>query len=212
MKKKIFLEGGGSARELHVRCRAGFRKLLEKCGYVNQMPRLVACGSRREAFDDFCSEHSGSSNSDFVALLVDSESTPKDAERTWDHLKNQDNWDRPDGSSDEQVLFMTTSMETWIVADRITLRNHYGPDLQESGLPSLENLEARSRMDVQSMLQHSTKNCKNAYQKGKRSFRILGNLDPSSLISLSSFKRIKRILDSKLQLRSPSRSAIDSPR
>ena len=30
MKKVIYLEGGGDSKELHTRCREGFRKLLEK--------------------------------------------------------------------------------------------------------------------------------------------------------------------------------------
>ena len=41
----IYLEGGGESKELHSRCREGFRKLLEKNGFKGNMPRLVACGS-----------------------------------------------------------------------------------------------------------------------------------------------------------------------
>ena len=29
----IYLEGGGDSKELHIRCREGFRKLLENCGF-----------------------------------------------------------------------------------------------------------------------------------------------------------------------------------
>lgn len=31
---------------------------------------------------------------------------------------NEKNWDPPTGATDNQVLLMTTCMETWIVADR----------------------------------------------------------------------------------------------
>ncbi len=43
----IYLEGGGESKELHSRCREGFRKLLEKNGFKGNMPRLVACCDRK---------------------------------------------------------------------------------------------------------------------------------------------------------------------
>jgi hypothetical protein len=52
----IYLEGGSSgpgSKDLQIRCREGFRKLLEKCNYKGRMPHLVACGSRGAAFGDF---------------------------------------------------------------------------------------------------------------------------------------------------------------
>lgn len=45
----------------------------------------------------------------------------------------------------------------------------------------------------------ATRNCKNAYAKGKRSFEILGKLDPDVLAKhLPSFSRVRRILKEKL--------------
>ena len=98
-------------------------------------------------------------------MLIDSEDPPADLEAAWQHLKTRDNWDAPDGATDEQVLFMTTCMETWAVADRRTLAGHYR-DLQASALPPLIALETRSRHDVQDRLAHATRNCPNRYQKG----------------------------------------------
>ena len=97
--------------------------------------------------------------------------------------------DKPDGASDEQVLFMTTCMETWIVADRITLKACYGHKLQENALPPLESLENRSRNEVHEKLVHATRNCSNAYRKGRRSFEVLELLSPDTLKSLPSFAR-----------------------
>jgi len=68
----IYLEGGGDSKELHIRCRKGFRKLLEKCGFKGQMPKLVACGGRDSAFDDFKIAHANKSNSDYASMLIDS--------------------------------------------------------------------------------------------------------------------------------------------
>jgi len=195
----IYIEGGGDSKGLHVRCRQGFRQLLERCGFSGRMPRLVACGGRSAAYGDFKTAHE-SNKAEYVAMLIDSEKPVSNPEETWDHLRNCDRWERPDGADDEQVLFMTTCMETWIVADRDTLRQHYGSSLQESALPSLISLEQGNRQDIQEGLKHATRNCSNAYQKGKRSFEILGKLEPETMEShLPAFQRAKRILNEKLQ-------------
>ncbi|MDO9516987.1 MAG: DUF4276 family protein [Methanosarcinaceae archaeon] len=193
----IYLEGGGDSKELHIRCRKGFRKLLEKCGFKGQMPKLVACGGRDSAFDDFKIAHANKSNSDYVSMLIDSED-PLNNLDAWEHLKIRDGWDKPLDSEDDQVLFMTTCMETWIVADRDALAKHYGNELQESALPPLVNLESRHRHDIQNDLFHATRNCSNAYKKGKRSFDVLEKLSPHELEShLPSFVRVKQILENR---------------
>ena len=199
MRAYIYIEGGGDSKGLHVRCRQGFRQLLERCGFSGRMPRLVACGGRSAAYGDFKTAHE-SNKAEYVAMLIDSEKPVSNPEETWDHLRNCDRWERPDGADDEQVLFMTTCMETWIVADRDTLRQHYGSSLQESALPSLISLEQGNRQDIQEGLKRATRNCSNAYQKGKRSFEILGKLEPETMESyLPAFQRAKRILNEKLQ-------------
>jgi hypothetical protein len=194
----LYLEGGGDSKELHTRCREGFRRLLERCGFQGRMPRLVACGGRGTTFEDFASAHSGTV-SDYVAMWLDSEDVLSDMEKAWVHLKVRDGWAQPDATSDEQVLFMTTCMETWLVADRLVLREHFGTELQESALPPLNDLEKRSRHDVQDRLTHATRNCTNAYAKGRRSFEVLAKLTAATLEQhLPSFVRVRRILNSRL--------------
>ncbi|MCB1087353.1 MAG: DUF4276 family protein [Verrucomicrobiae bacterium] len=194
----LYIEGAES-KEDQIRCREGFRRLLEKAGFKGRMPRLSACGGRNSAFDDFQTAHRGAKPGHFVAMLIDSEEPVADREQTWDHLATRDGWEKPDGASDEQVLFMTTCMETWIVADRATLTAHYGHRLQENALPPPNDLEARGRADVHANLVHATRGCSNAYQKGRRSFAVVGELNPVTLEELlPSFARAKRILNSKL--------------
>jgi hypothetical protein len=200
VKKVIYLEGGGNSKELHTRCREGFRKLLEKCGYKGSMPRLVACGGRGSVFEDFRSAHGNGAPEDVIAMMIDSEDPLTDPEVTWDHLKNRDGWEKPLGATDDQVLFMTTCMETWIITDHDSLSIHYGSRLQVSALPPLADMEERDRHDIQDALVHATRNCKNAYQKGKRSFGILAKLKPDALKPhLPSFRRNLEILDEKLK-------------
>lgn len=195
---RLYIEGGES-KEDQIRCREGFRKLLEKAGFSGRLPRLTACGGRNSAFDDFRTAFARRKQGDYVAMLIDSEDPPRDIEQTWDHLK-RDRWTRPADAVNEQVLFMTTCMETWIVADRAALREHYGHHLQENALPSLIDLEKRDRHDVHDQLVHASRNCSNAYAKGKRSFEVLAKLEPGVLKQhLPSFVRVDRILKANLK-------------
>jgi hypothetical protein len=163
------------------------------------MPKLVACGGRGSAFDDFKTAHRNKPAADFIAMWIDSEDTLQDVEQAWEHLRQRDNWPRPSGATDDQVLFMTTCMETLIVADRAVLKKHYGSKLQVSALPPLVQLESRGRDDIQDRLAHSTRNCSNAYAKGKRSFELLARLTPDVLEAhLPSFARTRRILNDNL--------------
>jgi hypothetical protein len=163
------------------------------------MPRLVACGGRGAAFNDFTTAHSRSTDGEYVALWIDSEDPMADIEEAWAHLRVRDGWTAPVGAADEQVLFMVTCMETWIATDQETLSTHFGDRFQRSALPALHGMETRTRDSVQDALVHATRNCGNAYAKGKRSFEVLGKLDPAVLRQhLPSFVRCERILQQKL--------------
>lgn len=198
----LYIEGGGDSKELHSRLREAFRKLLEKCGFNGRMPRLVACGGRGRAFDNFRTalEHAtGGENQPFIGLLIDSEDPLDPGLSLWTHLRNRDGWERPDKATEDQLLLMVTCMETWIVADHDRLDIHYGDKLQKSALPALHALEQRNRHDIQDGLARATHTCTNAYTKGKRSFDILAKLEPDTLERhLPGFKRIRQILNTRL--------------
>ena len=202
MSATIYLEGaarGPDSKDLQIRCREGFRKLLEKCDYKGRMPRLFACGSRDGAFDDFKIALAAKRASDYVAMWIDSEDPLADLEATWAHLTHRDKWMQPAGATDDQVLLMTTCMETLFAADHAALADHFGAKLQVSALPPLFQLENRERHDVQDRLFHATRHCTNPYAKGTRSFELLAKLTPSTLSGrLPSFARTRRILDQKL--------------
>jgi len=204
----IYIEGAAKkaahSKEQQIRCREAFRNLFVKMGFAERLPRTSACGGRSEVFKDF-KKALKCKKAGYVAMLVDSEEPVADIEKTWEHLETRpgDEWEKPAGVADEQVLLMTTCMETLIVSDRVALRGHYGAMLQEgTALPPLVDLEHRHRHDIQDALFHATRNCRNAYEKGERSFEILGKLNPDVLCQhLPSFMRIKRILSKKLVLR-----------
>ena len=139
-----------------------------------------------------------------MGLLIDSEdpaAIPADPlqQQTWEHLRRRDGWERPPGATDQQVLLMTTCMETWIAADRATLRAHYGAGLNENQLPATTNLESRHRHEVQEQLERATAATSKPYRKGKRSFELLAKLNPEALDPLlPSFRRAIAILEDKL--------------
>ena len=202
MSVTLYLEGaatGPDSKESKIRCREGFRKLLEKCGFKERMPRLFASGPRSFAFDDFKTAIANMQSGDFIAMWIDSEDPVENLNATWEHLKKRDGWDKPKGANDDQVLFMTTCMETLIIADRSALAQHY-QKLQDSALPPVEGLETRRRQDTQESLFKATHDCTNAYRKTKRSFEVLSKLDPDTLARhLPSFARTRRILQQNLK-------------
>lgn len=204
MSAHLYIEGGGNSKEEKTRCREAFRRLLIRQGFSGRLPRLTACGARGSAFDDFKTAHASAQVGHFVALLIDSEDPadiPEDplAQQTWQHLEQRDGWERPAGALDQQVLLMTTCMETWIVADRTTLREHYGPRLNENQLPATINLESRQRHQVQDQLVLATAGTSKPYRKGKRSFDLLAKLNPQALAPLlPSYQRTMSILERNL--------------
>jgi hypothetical protein len=200
----LYIEGGGNSKEEKIRCRAAFATLLKRYGFSDRRPRTKACGGRNSAYDDFKTAHANAKPGDFIGLLIDSEDPVEMPEapleqQTWRHLRQRDGWDRPAGASDDQVLLMTTCMETWIVADRPNLRAHYGSALNENQLPHSINLETRNRHEVQKQLEQATSNTSKPYRKGKRSYELLEKLNPEVLATqLPSFHRALTILHKNL--------------
>ena len=181
MTVKLFVEGGGDAKSLHIDCRRGFSQLLERAGFKGRMPRIKACGSRNAAYDDFLTAHSQSRTQGHPILLVDSEGPV--SRDPWGHLSARDGWSRPSDADDGQAQLMVQCMESWCVADRGALRAFFGSCIVENALPAVNNLEACAKDDVQRALENATRSCgrKRAYAKGRRSFQLLGVLDPDTL-------------------------------
>ena len=198
VKVKLDIEGGGDNRSLHIECRRGFRKLLEKVGF-KRMPSTKACGRRRSAFDDFKMALETASADDYPILLVDSEAPV--TEPPWKHLHARDGWARPDSAAHDQAQLMVQCMETWCVSDRKALQRFLGQQLQESALPPPNDLEERAKADVQQALEHATRECgrDRTYVKGKRSFKLIAELDPGVLrAKLPHFAKLCEVLDKKL--------------
>ena len=199
MKVRLYIEGGGESRSLHIRCREGFRKLLEKAGFQNRMPSTKACGSRSAAYDDFKTALRTTASDHYPVLLVDSEAPV--TQPAWQHLQSRDGWQQPAGADDDQAQLMVQCMESWCVADRDTLRAFFGSGFREGALPAMENLEARTKEQVQAALTDATRGCgrQRGYEKGKRSFELVGQLNPTELKKhLPHFVRLCEMLNTRL--------------
>lgn len=201
MKVMILIEGaqakGGGSNASKRFARQAFITLLRKSGLRKSAFSLEVYGGRGEVWNEFRPRHRNSDGQQFVCMLIDSESRIGDIDRPWQHLKDMENWDQPRETTEEQVLLMVTSMETWCAADRPTLRRFFGQHLQESALPDLHDLESKTKEDVQSALSHATRNSPKPYQKGKRSFELIEQLNPDELYKLPSFARAIKILKEK---------------
>ena len=203
MSVKLYVEGGGSRAELRIRCRKAFSDLLCRAGFAGRLPRVVACGSRNEAFDQFKSAVSGPSY--YPILLVDSEdlvangNQPNNPSGAWRHLESRDDWQRPNTAHDDQAQLMVTCMETWLMADRDALLRHFRGMNQNRLLPDV-GLEGRDKQDVNAALDRATSpSRRGSYTKGRDSFDLLSKVEPTKLKSkLPHFQRLIKTLDNHL--------------
>ncbi|MEW6754252.1 MAG: DUF4276 family protein [Candidatus Latescibacterota bacterium] len=170
----------GQSKSLRIACRQGFRKLLEKAGLAGRMPRIVACGRRQDALDDF--GRALLTGDSHPVLLVDAEAPVTAISRPWEHLQARDGWVRPAGATDEQGHLMVQAMESWFLADRPALAAFYGQHYREGALPDNPDVESVAKAGVLHGLEQATRDTrKGRYAKGALSYDVLGRLDPARL-------------------------------
>ena len=178
----LYVEGGGDSKSLKTACRKGFRKFIENAGAAGGVSNIVACGSRGNAYRSFSKTLSASVN---ALLLVDAEG-PVTAQEAWQHLKANDNWDRPATATDGQCHLMVQAMESWFLADADALASFYGQDFNRRVLPANRNIEQVSKEDVLAGLSQAARNTKKGdYKKGPDSYEILERLDPARVRGMS---------------------------
>jgi hypothetical protein len=190
---KVYVEGGGD----HNKCRQGFSQFLRNAGLEGRMPRVVACGGRRNAYESFQTSHENAGPNEFPILLVDSEG-PVVGKNPWEHVRLSpgDGWDRPQDASDDQLHFMVQAMEAWFHADKDTLQAYYGQTFRVAALSPRPEIESIPKGDLFDGLRRATKDCqKGEYSKGEHSFQILALIDPLKVKASSEHAdRLLRVL------------------
>ena len=122
-------------------------------------------------------------------LLVDAEQ-PVTAQGPWQHLKQRDNWDRPDGATDDQCHLMVQVMESWFLADADALESFYGSGFRKQALPRNPNVEQVPKEDALRGLDRAARGTqKGGYSKGKHGFQILDRLDPDKVRAASPYAK-----------------------
>lgn len=207
---RLYVEGGGNSSTLKTACREGFTKFITAAGLIKR-PRIVACGSRSDAYNSFCT---AIANDEEAMLLVDSEASI-DKEHMkgepsewlpWAHLAQRkgDGWEKPAKSSNMDCHLMVEIMESWFLADRNALSQFFGRGFNESKLPaSVEPIESITKDAVYRALQEATKNCrtKSPYGKGEHSFKLLALITPSKVADNSPWaKRFISAVKEKMDL------------
>jgi hypothetical protein len=180
--RKHFVEGGGEKNaSLHTECRSAFRKLLERAGLGGRMPRIVACGSRRNALDQFCTAVQCLRPGDVAILLVDSED-PISMGSPWEHVRDRqdDRWSRPLGATDDHLHLMVECMEAWFLADRGAMRSYFGNGFKANRLPPEDALPGSVQKDeLLKSLRRATGDCSTgSYRKGAHAFKLLACMNP----------------------------------
>jgi hypothetical protein len=181
LKATIYVEGGAKNNShLNRELRKAFSTLFEKLGVEDKISKIIASGSRSEAFDDFKTAFKKAKKDEAIMLLVDSEDAITTSTK-WDHVKNRigDNWDKPRDADENNLFFMVECMESWFLSDKNALKSFYGKDFHEKSLPNNTNLESLNKKEIYTVLEKATKDTtKGIYGKGTHSFKILETLDP----------------------------------
>lgn len=186
---KLFIEGAGERRDLKSACREAFAELFDRAG-VRVRPRVVACGTRANAFDRFRTEHL---RGESAALLVDSEDPVKPGTTARQHLKQRDAWEIPHTVKDDQLHLFVQVMESWFLADPDACAKYFGQGFRTQVFPKIP-IENASKGAVYQALESAVKDTKSGkYSKGRHSFDLLATLDPE-LVS-KACPSAKRLLD-----------------
>ncbi|HOO64664.1 MAG TPA: DUF4276 family protein [Synergistaceae bacterium] len=195
---KLYVEGGGDAKELRTACRKGFATFLKKAGFQGILPGVVACGSRENAYDSFCTALRKGQR---AFLLVDSENPVafrcQQGEMKnwmpWKHLRSSAGgaWKKPVEASEGMCHLMVQCMETWFLADGAAMASFFGQGFNEKALPQRKNIEEIPKKDLYSGFARASAGCKTKgpYDKGKHSFALLCSIDPAKVVEASLWAR-----------------------
>ncbi len=190
----IYVEGGGDTNSLKTKCRQGFSEFFKK---LDIKLKIIACGSRNNAFKDFCTGLKNAKKDEHCLLLVDSEE-PIISNNVWQHVSD---WQKPDRATEEHLHFMVECMEAWFMADKQTLISYYGLGFNQNALSQNAKIEDISKRDLYNTLNSATrKTAKGSYSKSGHSFDILSKIDARKVIANSPYAQ--RLLDT---LQNPSK-------
>jgi len=181
----VFVEGGGDQNRTKTACRKAFHVFFDKLLSDRPKPRIIASGSRDEAYRDFCRCLTEDGDT-FAVLLVDSEDPVAAGKSAGAHLRDRDRWAEP--LPDGQVHLMVQCMEAWFLADKEMLARYYGNGFNTSALSPNPSIEEIPKTDVFRGLERAAAaTSKGTYHKTQHGFDILARLEPDLVRQRSRF-------------------------
>ncbi|MEO5333913.1 MAG: DUF4276 family protein [Magnetococcus sp. YQC-5] len=197
----IMTEGGGErglpSKGLAIKMRQSFKSFISKAKIDQGDFKIVRCGSRDQAFNDFMKNFQNRTSDTVPLLLVDSEDPMPSDTNPWDFVHKRDGWKRPDNARDEHLHFMTQCMESWFLADLDALEKYFGNGFRKNCLPKTSSIEDALKTDIIDSINQAAQNtAKRCYDKGEHSFAILAMLDPFKVQEKSPWAcRLFKLLD-----------------
>lgn len=183
MEIAVYFEGGGDSAESKALLRQGMsgflKPLVDQARQRRSRWRIVSCGSRNEAYDDFMNAVHADPHV-FNVLLVDSEDAVVVASPR-QHLQTRDHWNL-NAVTDENVHLMAQCMETWIVADPQALADYYNQHFNVNALPKRGNLEEEPKANVYAALDAATRQTqKGSYKKISHASDLLKRISAATV-------------------------------
>ncbi len=186
MKIKIYIEGGGDGANLDQRFREAWTTFFERAGLAGRMPRPVRGKGRKQTYDLYTQAVRTRRPDELPLLLVDSEDLVRSEHTPWAHLKARaaDGWAKPEGAADDDAFLMICCMESWLIADRESLKTFFGREWRDRHLPAWPRLEDVEKSAVFNALAMASADCgSRRYEKGETSFKLLAAVDPEKVAS-----------------------------
>ena len=179
MSAVVYIEGGGDRNEdLERLFRRSWTKFFEAAGLRGRLPKVVRGGSRSRTIDLFLKAIANPDPARVPLLLVDSEEPVQEGSLVWQHLRAREKWIPSCGAGDDRAFLMVQVMETWLLADRAALKQHFGPRFREGSLQQWPRLEEVPKATVIDALRNASRSCPSPYAKGKVSFQLLAKTRP----------------------------------
>jgi Domain of unknown function (DUF4276) len=185
---RIYVEGGGNDNDTKKQLRQGFSIFFQELVSLARSQQIkwqiITCGSRNNAFKDFKNALKDHPDT-FNVLLVDAEAPV--SKTPWQHLKDRDNWDKPD-VDETQCHLMVQVMEAWFIADIDALKRFYGQGFKENAIPKNPNVEKINKTGIYSALEKATKDTsKGEYGKIQHGAKLLEQISTAKVRAASPY-------------------------
>lgn len=193
---RIYIEGGAEGKIADNEFRENWRKFLNELHETARETKkyqkldIIRLKGRSNAFRRF-RKAKNEFPDDLCVLLVDSETLVLPLNKpVWDVVKQrqEDNWDRPHWATEKHLYLMVPFLETWLLTDQKALSDYFKRGFESKDLPE-NNLESRSKDDIDAALKKATRNSKVKYKHGLGNI-IIGDVNPDNVKALHHGKRL----------------------